>query len=137
MLSEINRIQVRFSEVDSLRIVWHGHYLKYFEDGREAFGRKYGLAYMDVFNAGLLTSLVKINCEYKMPVKYEDPLMIETTYIRNEAAKIMFTYKLFHETSGDIYANGDSMQVFLNFQNELLLNIPDFYLEWKRKWNLI
>ena len=45
-LSEVIPINIRFHEVDSLRIVWHGHYLKYFEDGREAFGRKYGIGYM-------------------------------------------------------------------------------------------
>jgi len=31
---------IRFSEVDSMGVVWHGNYIKYFEDGREAFGNK-------------------------------------------------------------------------------------------------
>ena len=35
--------EVRFSEVDSMNIVWHGSYPLYFEDAREAFGAKYGL----------------------------------------------------------------------------------------------
>ena len=33
-------IKVRFSEIDSLGILWHGNYVQYFEDGREAFGEK-------------------------------------------------------------------------------------------------
>ncbi len=36
-------VRVRFSEVDSLKMVWHGSYVKYMEDGREAFGREFGL----------------------------------------------------------------------------------------------
>ena len=48
ILSEKVAINIRFSEVDSLLIVWHGHYLKYFEDAREAFGRKYGLGYLGI-----------------------------------------------------------------------------------------
>ena len=41
-------LRVRFSEVDSMQIVWHGEYVRYFEDGREAFGREFaGLGYMD------------------------------------------------------------------------------------------
>ena len=36
-LTDRKEIIVRFSEVDSMRIVWHGNYLKYFEDGRESF----------------------------------------------------------------------------------------------------
>ena len=42
-LSESIKIRVRFSEVDSIRMVWHGNYVTYLEDAREAFGRKYGL----------------------------------------------------------------------------------------------
>ena len=26
--------KIRFSEIDPLGIVWHGHYVKYMEDGR-------------------------------------------------------------------------------------------------------
>lgn len=46
-------IRVRFSEVDSMQVVWHGEYVRYFEDGREAFGRKYpGIGYLDIYGAG-------------------------------------------------------------------------------------
>ena len=31
MLKNYVEIPVRFNEVDSLRVVWHGHYIKYFE----------------------------------------------------------------------------------------------------------
>ena len=43
-------IEVRFSEVDSMGVVWHGSYALYLEDAREAFGQKYGLDYMNYFN---------------------------------------------------------------------------------------
>ena len=51
-LSESLIITVRFSETDPLGIVWHGNYIKYFEDGREAFGRKYGISYLNVEREG-------------------------------------------------------------------------------------
>ena len=35
------RTKVRFSEVDSMHIVWHGNYIKYLEDGREGFGNAF------------------------------------------------------------------------------------------------
>lgn len=37
-LTDRTSLRVRFSEVDSMQIVWHGEYVRYFEDGREAFG---------------------------------------------------------------------------------------------------
>ena len=45
-------LKIRFSEVDSMNIVWHGSYMMYFEDAREAFGREYGIAYLDIFGNG-------------------------------------------------------------------------------------
>jgi len=137
MLSELTKINVRFHEVDSLRIVWHGHYLKYFEDGREAFGRKYGIGYMDVFNVGLLTPLVKISCEYKRPVKYEDSVMLETRFVNNDAAKVIFEFSLFNENTKEIYAIGESTQIFLDEKGELMLTPPEFFMDWKKKWGLL
>ena len=31
-ISETVRVKVRFSEVDPIRMVWHGNYIKYLED---------------------------------------------------------------------------------------------------------
>lgn len=39
-------LNIRFSEVDSMNVVWHGSYPLYFEDARELFGEKYDLTYM-------------------------------------------------------------------------------------------
>ena len=38
-LTNRTTFRVRFSEIDSMQIVWHGEYVRYFEDGREAFGQ--------------------------------------------------------------------------------------------------
>jgi acyl-CoA thioester hydrolase len=52
---------VRFSEVDSMQVVWHGEYVKYFEDGREAFGREYpGLGYLDFYANGYTAPIVDV-----------------------------------------------------------------------------
>ena len=71
-------IRVRFSETDPLGIVWHGNYIKYFEEGREAFGRKYGLSYLDVQREGYATPIVKSLCEHKKMVQYGEQLRVET-----------------------------------------------------------
>lgn len=46
------KFEIRFSEVDSMNIVWHGSYPLYFEDAREEFGQKYELGYMTIFSNG-------------------------------------------------------------------------------------
>ncbi|MES2733968.1 MAG: acyl-CoA thioesterase [Bacteroidota bacterium] len=129
-------IVVRFSEADSLGIVWHGHYIRYFEDGREAFGEQFGLGYLEVYRQGFTIPVVKIDCDYKRSLIYGDKVLIETTYWNCEAAKLIFTYLLRNARTKEIVATGRSIQVFLNSQGELCLNVPDFILGWKNKVGL-
>jgi len=131
------RIRVRFSEVDSMQIVWHGEYVRYFEDGREAFGRQYGgLGYMEMYNSGFVVPLVKINLEFKHPLVCGDTAIVETRYINCDAAKILFEYVIYRESDMQVVATGESMQVFLNRDNQLELVNPNFYIQWKKKWGV-
>jgi acyl-CoA thioester hydrolase len=130
-------VKVRFSEVDSLRIVWHGHFIKYFEDGREGFGKQYGFGYLDFYREGLLTPIVDVNCHYKKHLSYGDEIIVETTFVNNDAAKIVFEYKIINKEDKSIVATGKSIQVFLSTDMELILTNPDFFLEWKKKQGLL
>ncbi len=129
-------IKVRFCEVDSMQIVWHGSYIKYLEDGRESFGKHFGIGYADVCSHGYSIPLVKLNCDYKLPLRYGDSAIVETRFVNSDAAKILFEYSVFRESDGALAMEAFSMQVFLNQKNELELYAPDFFIEWKKKWNL-
>ncbi|HEX8022721.1 acyl-CoA thioesterase [Mucilaginibacter sp.] len=131
-------IEVKFSDVDMLGVVWHGNYIRYFEDGREAFGKQYGLGYMDVYNAGYVVPIVNVNCDYKRFLRYEDKVIIETVYTPTESAKINFAYRLLNVQTGELIVKGSTVQVFVRRDNfELQLTNPDFFLEWKQKHGLI
>ena len=135
-LTDTTTIKVRFSEVDFMQIVWHGQYIRYFEDGREAFGKRYGMSYMDVYRSGFMLPIVSLDCQYKMPLSVEDEAIIETRYINTDAAKVVFEYTIFRASDKSIVATGSSVQVFLNLNRELELVNPPFYLDWKKKWGI-
>ncbi len=130
-------IRVRFSEVDSMGVVWHGQYIKYFEDGREDFGNKYRINYLDFYNLGILIPIIKISCNYKKPLIYGDTALVETRFVDCEAAKIQYDYVIYNNKNHEIVATGSSIQVFLNLNHELLLVFPPFFLEWKKRNGLI
>ena len=88
-------IKVRFSEIDSMQIVWHGEYVRYFEDGRESFGKHYSLGYMDIYSEGYMVPIVELNCQFKQSLSFGEEVIIETRYISCEAAKIKFEYVLY------------------------------------------
>ena len=81
MLTDQTEVYVRFNEADPLGIVWHGHYLRYFEDGREAFGKRYGISYLDFYNKGIAVPVVSVQCDFKKALRYGDSVIVETTYM--------------------------------------------------------
>ncbi len=137
-ITDRTEVRVRFNEADSLGIVWHGNYIRYFEDGRESFGRRYGIDYLSVFNKGFILPIVKIECNYKRPLSYGDIVIVETSYTPCDAAKIIFNYKLFNSSTNQLVADGYTIQVFLDRENSLLqLTNPGFFEEWKTQLELM
>lgn len=136
-LTNRTTFKVRFSEIDSMQIVWHGEYIRYFEDGREAFGLQYGLDYMSIYAQGYMVPIVDLNCQFKQSLSFNEEAVIETRYINSDAAKIEFEYTIYRASDLKVVATGSTTQVFLNTNKELELTNPTFYMEWKKKWNII
>src|ERR1700712_4146669 len=133
-LSDRTEILVRFNEADPLGIVWHGHYIRYFEDGRESFGRDHGLGYLDMYRQGFITPVVSVECDFKKSLRFGDKVIVESIYVPCEAAKIKFKYRLFNSKTGELVATGSSVQVFLDKGTSVLqLNNPPFFELWKQQ----
>ncbi|MDB4285716.1 acyl-CoA thioesterase [bacterium] len=130
-------VRVRFGEVDSMGIVWHGNYANYLEDGRDHFGDEYNFNLVKIFERhGFLTPIVNMNLDYKLPLKYGDTLRIETRFVDCDAARIQFEYKLFRAEDNKLLTVAETRQVFTTADGILQLTNPDFYIEWKKKWGI-
>jgi acyl-CoA thioester hydrolase len=131
-LTHRTEMNVRFNEADPLGIVWHGHYLRYFEDGREDFGKVYGLSYLDFYRNGIAVPVVSVECQYKKPLRYGDVMIIETTCIAVPSAKLKFEYKIFDAANQSLAAYGSTIQVFVDAKTfDLQLINSDFFENWK------
>lgn len=130
------KFRIRFNETDPLGIVWHGNYLVYFEEGREAFGREHNLTYLDIEKQGYVVPIVKSECEYKSPLKYGEYATIETTLLPTLAAKIIFSYKIYNQNN-ELACIGQTTQVFVDKEGILSLNNPTFYENWKQQMGIL
>lgn len=137
VLSVEKEITIRFSEVDSMAVVWHGHYVKFLEDGREAFGTAHGLTYMDAYRNGYMIPVVKLEIDFKSPVGYEDGLVVRTSFVNTESAKIVFYYEIINKKTGQISAVAKTTQAFIEAKSRnLVLYAPEYFLEWKKRVGL-
>ncbi len=135
-ISFTSQIRVRFVETDPMGIVWHGNYIQYFEDGREAFGRHHGISYLDQKDNGFTSPIVKSSSEHKHPLRFGEVASIKTTFVDSPAAKMIFRYEIYNEAN-QIVCTGKTTQVFLGNDEKLFLHLPIFFKEWKRKVGLL
>jgi len=125
-LEETTEVRVRFQEVDGLRIVWHGHYMSYFEEGRNAFGRRFQLDYEDVMREGYVVPLIHVSVDYLAPARFGDVLTVRTRLHPEHAARITFTYRI-SNADGVKLATGRTVQAFTDTDGQLVLTRPPFY----------
>lgn len=64
---------------------------------------------------------------------YGESAIVETTYMDCEAAKIVYNYNIFRSTDNELLVTANSVQAFLNLDRQLVLTIPPFFQEWKKK----
>lgn len=122
---EINEvaINVRFSEVDSMRIAHNASYYIWFEDGRFDFSFRVLKFDIKSLNTKILLPVVKSGCKYLKHIRFGDKLIQKTYMYVGETSKISFYYKLYN-TSNILCAIGKTEHVLLRESGEMMLRIP-------------
>ena len=84
--------RVRYDECDPMGFVHHSIYLQYFEMGRTELLRASGGRYRDMEDEGLLVVVVRVDCRYRSPARYDDEIEIQTRIAKVTAGKIVHEY---------------------------------------------
>jgi acyl-CoA thioester hydrolase len=87
-------IRVRYPEVDAMGYLHHSRHLQYFEIGRVELLRSMGFNYADLERDGILFVVVKAQCHYRSPARYDDELLLTTRVVRSTAVRIDHAYEL-------------------------------------------
>jgi acyl-CoA thioester hydrolase len=125
--------RVRFEEVDSMGIVWHGCYPGYFEDGRVALGHRYGISYSDFIREQIPVPVRQMQIDYHRPLRFEEDFEIRTILHWSEAARINFEYEI-HTAQGQLVCTGCTVQLMLDRDFNVLLGPPPFFAAFLTRW---
>lgn len=98
----ITRTRVRFAETDLMGVVYHAHYLSYFEIGRTELIRELGQPYSELEARGVRLVVTDATLRYRAPARYDDPLRIETTITSATTVRIHFAYRCIREATEDV-----------------------------------
>jgi acyl-CoA thioester hydrolase len=88
------RTKVRFNEVDSYQVAWHGHYVAWLEEGRNDLAGRFGLDAAQVMAAGYLAPVVALELKFKRPVRFGDELRVLTSLHPADTASLLFVSRI-------------------------------------------
>ena len=139
-IEEKTILGVRFNEVDALHIVWHGHYVNYFEEGRRALGRRLGMDYPAFIEQRIAIPVIHLELNFLAPARLPDTLEITARLLKSESARLDFDYEIRRAGEATLLATGSTSQVFTTSAGELILNWPPFMHDriksWEPLWKL-
>ena len=104
-------LRVRYAETDRMGIVYHAHYLVWFEIGRTEFCRAAGLPYRTLEDSGLLILVTGASCRYRRAARYDDSVLVATTLPELSARGLAFRYQI-RSAGGERLAEGETRHVF-------------------------
>jgi acyl-CoA thioester hydrolase len=87
-------LRVRYPEVDAMGYLHHSRYFQYFEIGRVELLRSMGHAYADLERQGIFFVVVKVECRYRAPARYDEELQLTTRVKRQTHVRIDHEYEL-------------------------------------------
>lgn len=92
--------RVRYRECDPMGVVYHTHYLDWFEEARTEALREAGLPYSELEEDGFIMPVVDLAVKYRQPVRYDDLVEIRT-HLRDEVPRmrLRIDYEVFHGDS--------------------------------------
>ena len=115
-------IRVRYAETDRMGFLHHSQYFVYFELGRTEMLRAQGFAYKDIEDAGHYLVVVKLDCKFKLPARYDDLLKLRTILVRTTPVRIEHRYELWRDHQ--LLAEGQSTLACVDRDGRLQA-IPD------------
>lgn len=124
---------VPFHDVDSMQIVWHGHYAKYLELARFALMDKLGYGY-DVMKAnGYKWPIVDLQIRYAQPAVVGQGITVTANLIEWEN-RLVVDYLITDRLTGATLTRASSTQVAVSVETgELRLVSPDLLLDLVQK----
>lgn len=130
------RHRVRYRECDPMGVVYHGHYLDYFEYARTEALRNAGLPYKELEASGVIMPVVDLRLKFHSPARYDDVLAIATSVPDDvPGVRLTFTYEAHIVPDGRLAATGEVTLCFVDAASGRPRRAPDIVADLFRGYS--
>jgi acyl-CoA thioester hydrolase len=120
---------VPFFDVDMMEVVWHGHYVKYFEEARCALLDKLGHNYRQMRDAGYAWPIIDLQVRYIRGAQFGQRIKVRADLVEWEN-RLKINYLITDVATRERMTRGSSVQVAVEIATrEMLLASPRVFVE--------
>lgn len=134
MQAEIE-IDVPFHDVDSMNVVWHGHYLKYFELARCQLLEQFDYNYNQMRESGYAYPVIESHIRYAHGIIFNQKIRVVAKLVEWEN-RLKIDYIIYDAQSNKRLTKGYTIQVAVRIEDrELCLASPPILLQKLQQWS--
>lgn len=129
IMKHVYEVKVYYADTDSYGVVWHGAYIKWFEQGRVEFSNMVGIEFEELDKLNISLPVVDMNIRYKRPARFNDILVVETELQEIKNTRIIFNTIIKDKKTDVVFVNSTVTIVPVDKNGRLLRKIPDYLLK--------
>ncbi|WP_289029857.1 thioesterase family protein [uncultured Paraglaciecola sp.] len=129
IVSVSTEMEVQFYDVDSMRVVWHGNYVKYLEAARCELLKAFNYNYLEMEATGYIWPIVDMRLKYVASAKLSDFIIVEANLVEYQS-RLKIEYVIRDKATAKILNKAYTIQVAVDIANgEMLFETPQCVLE--------
>jgi len=123
-LSTQIELEVPFHDVDSMGVVWHGHYVKYFEIARCALLDSFSFGYTEMGRSEYAWPVVETRVRYVQPLQYRQRFTVQAILTEWDL-RLKISYLIRDKDTKRRLTKGYTVQSAVDRdKNELVMPLP-------------
>lgn len=103
-----------YYETDRMGIVHHSNFVRWLEEARVNFVEHAGYRFDEMEARGIMSPVLNVEVEYKIPVRFGEKIRIEVTQTFFNGVRVNFNYRILSQDSDEIRAIGASSHCFID-----------------------
>ncbi len=110
-------LKVAFHDVDSMNIVWHGRYVKYFELARCELLESFNYDYVAMRDSGFAWPVVDMRIKYVKPLRFNQQVEIKC-WVKEWEHRLKIEYLVVDAETQEKLTSGYTIQVAVDMKTE-------------------
>ncbi len=121
--------KVSYYETDKMGVTHHSNYIRWMEEARVDFLDKIGFGYKKLEEDGIISPVIGVECDYKMPTTFDDLVKINVEIEEFKGVKLVIKYTMVNAKNDELVLVGKTKHCFLSKENKPIVlkkSFPEF-----------